>query len=130
MPDYHQTKQRRLLLEVMSDIKGHVSAKELFRLASARDNTISPATVYRSLNLFKKQGLIEEKHLGHSVCVYEIKGSMQDQHLVCSGCGKVIDFRCPLTEMVEKIKNDYGFKVIRAEVYFEGYCVDCTEQEK
>jgi Fe2+ or Zn2+ uptake regulation protein len=114
----------------MSDIKGHVSAKELYRLASAKDNTISPATVYRCLNLFKQQGLIDEKHLGHSVCVYEMKGSLQDQHLVCSHCGKVIDFECPLSEMVQKIKNEMGFVVTRAEVYFEGCCVDCLDKQK
>ncbi len=128
MPNYHQTRQRQLLLEVMSEAKGHINAKELFNLAAARDNSISQATVYRSLSLFKQQGLIDEKHLGQAQCLYEMKGKIQHQHLVCSRCGKVIEFGCPLNEIVEKVKNEHGFIVTKAEVYFEGYCANCTDK--
>jgi Fe2+ or Zn2+ uptake regulation protein len=44
--------------------EGHLDAKELYRRASARDKSISPATVYRSLNLFKELGLVDEIRLG------------------------------------------------------------------
>ena len=54
------TNQRCLLLELLRDAEGHIDAKELYRHASTRDESISPATVYRSLNLFKELGLIPE----------------------------------------------------------------------
>jgi Fur family transcriptional regulator, ferric uptake regulator len=130
MQGHHETKQRRLLMELISEARGHIDAKELYRLAAARDSAISAATVYRSLNLFKKEGLIEEKHLGQPQCFYEIKGSRQHQHLVCSQCGKVIDFGCPLNETIEKVKRENGFVVTKAEVYFEGYCAECAEKIK
>ncbi len=126
MQAHHQTKQRRLLLELISGAESHIDAKELFRLAATRDSSISPATVYRSLNLFKEQGLIDEKHFGQAHCFYEKKRSLQHQHLVCSKCGKVIDFDCPLSEMIEKVKREHSFVVTKAEVYLEGYCTDCA----
>jgi Fe2+ or Zn2+ uptake regulation protein len=130
MSYYHQTKQRQLLLEVISEVKGHINAKELFNLAASRDSSISQATVYRSLSLFKQQGLIDEKHLGQAQCVYEVKGKTQHQHLVCSKCGKVIEFGCPLNEIVERVKNEHSFIVTKAEVYFEGYCADCIDKKQ
>ncbi len=124
---HRQTRQRRLLLELISEIKVHIDAKELYRLAAARDSSISPATVYRNLNHFKQQGLIEKKHLGQARCFYEIKGPIQHQHLICSECGKVIDFNCPVNEIIENVKNEQNFIVTKAEIYIEGYCAECAE---
>jgi Fur family transcriptional regulator, ferric uptake regulator len=122
-----RTKQRQVLLELISESEGHVDARELIKLAMAKDDSISQATVYRNLNLFKEMGLVEEKRLGHGHCYYEAKreGQKQHQHLVCNGCGAVIDFDCPLSEIAERVKREQGFTVTKAEVYFEGYCKEC-----
>lgn len=128
MQGYPQTRQRNLLLEIIREANGHIDAKGLFRLASEKDKSISPATVYRNLNLFKKLGLIDEQRLGQSHCYYE-KHLPQHQHLLCSGCGKVIDFDCPLNEIVERVKRENNFTVTKAEVYLEGYCQDCAKKE-
>ena len=92
------TNQRRLLLELLRDAEGHIDAKELYRRAGARDESISPATVYRSLNLFKELGLIDEMRLGKIRCYYEIGQSPEHQHLVCQGCDKVIEIRSPYSK--------------------------------
>ena len=126
MQGHPQTRQRDLLLELIREADGHIDAKELFRLAVSKNSSISPATVYRSLALFKQLGLVDEQRLGQARCYYEIKHSPQHQHLVCSGCGKVIDFECPLTDLVEKVKHEHGFTVTKAEVYLEGHCSDCA----
>ncbi len=124
------TVQRRLLLELLHDAKGHVNAKELYRRASARDKSISQATVYRSLNLFKELGLIDERSLGRVRCYYEIKQSQEHQHLICRGCGKVIEFQSPLIgQLIEMVQREHGFKVDKAELYLEGCCPECNEKE-
>jgi Fur family transcriptional regulator, ferric uptake regulator len=120
-----QTKQRQLLLDILCEATDHMDAMELFRLAADKDESISPATVYRNLNLFKQLGLIDQKRLGQSRCYYEVKHAVQHQHLVCSKCGQVIDFDCPLSEMVDRVKQEKGFTVTKAEVYFEGHCAQC-----
>ena len=120
------TSQRRLLLELLRDAEGHIDAKELYRRASARDKSISPATVYRSLNLFKELGLVDQMRLGQVRCYYEIKQSPRHQHLVCQGCSKVIEFQNPhFNKLIKAVRNEHGFNVTKAELYLEGYCPDC-----
>jgi Fe2+ or Zn2+ uptake regulation protein len=128
---HSMTAQRRLLLELLRDAEGHIDAKELYRRASARDESISPATVYRSLNLFKELGLIDEIRLGKIRCYYEIKQSPEHQHLVCQGCGKVIEFQNPyFQKLIEAVQRERGFKITKAELYLEGYCPECEEKGK
>ena len=127
---YPNTRQRSLLLSIICEAKGHIDAKELFRRASGKDSSISTATVYRNLHLFKELGLIEERRLGQARCSYELKHPGQHQHLVCSGCGRTLDFECPLSELVEKIKSEQGFLVTRAELFLEGFCPGCAEDRK
>jgi len=123
------TIQRRLLLDLVRHASGHIDAKELYRRASSQDKSISLATVYRSLHLFKDLGLVEERHLGRLRCCYEIKRSVEHQHLVCRGCGKVIEFETPLVqELVNKVQREHRFDVTRAELCLEGYCRQCSEK--
>ena len=124
------TSQRRLLLELLRDAEGHIDAKELYRRASARDESIGPATVYRSLNLFKQLGLVDEMRLGKIRCCYEIKQSPEYQHLLCQGCGKVIEFQNPyFNKLIKAVQREHGFKITKAELYLEGYCPNCQEKE-
>jgi Fur family ferric uptake transcriptional regulator len=125
------TVQRRLLLELLHEAGGHIDAKELYRRASARDDSIGPATVYRSLNLFKQLGLVDERRLGKVRCCYEIKQSSEHQHLVCQGCGRVIEFQSlHFQRLIEAIEREHGFNVTKAEFYLEGYCPECGDKEK
>jgi Fur family ferric uptake transcriptional regulator len=125
------TNQRRLLLESLRDAESHIDAKELYRRASAKDESISPATVYRTLNLFKELGLIDEMRLGKIRCFYEVKQSPEHQHLVCKGCGKIMEIQNPyFQKLVRAVRREHGFKVTKAELYLEGYCPECEEKEK
>jgi Fe2+ or Zn2+ uptake regulation protein len=125
------TTQRRLLLGLIRDAKEHIDAKELYRRASARDDSISPATVYRTLNLFKELGLVDEVRLGKIRCYYEVKQLPEHQHLVCRGCGKVMEFQNPyFQKLIEAVGREHGFNVTKAELYLEGYCPGCEEKEK
>lgn len=123
------TIQRRLLLDLVRHAGGHIDAKELYRRANSQDESISLATVYRSLHLFKNLGLVEERRLGQLRCCYEIKRSVEHQHLVCRGCGKIIEFESSLIgKLVDKVQREHDFDVTRAELYLEGYCQQCREK--
>ena len=122
------TAQRQLLLRLIKKTGGHISAKELYRRASRKNESISLATVYRTLQLFKELGLVEERRLGQVYCHYEVKGSTDHQHLVCRSCGKVIEFESPLiSRLVEELKNEHGFSLTKIDLHMEGYCRRCTK---
>ena len=131
MQGHFLTTQRRLLLELIRDTEGHLNAKELYQRARARDESIGPATVYRSLNLFKELGLVDQRRLGKVCCCYELKKSSEHQHLVCQRCGKVIEFQVPnFQKLIKTIRQEHNFKIIKAELCIEGYCEQCEQEEK
>lgn len=131
---YPLTAQRQLLLQLIRDASGHIDAKELYRRASSQDESISLATVYRSLRLFLELGLVEERRLGQSSHHYELRHTVEHQHFICRDCGKVIEFQNPLIDkLVGTVQAEQGFSVTKAEFYLEGYCHECrasTEKDK
>ena len=131
MQGHFMTARRRLLLELIRDAEGHLDAKELYERARAKDESIGPATVYRNLNLFTELGLVDERRLDKARCCYEIKHSPEHQHLLCQGCGKVIEFQNPFfNKLVKAVEKEYGFNITKAELYLEGYCSECENQER
>lgn len=125
------TSQRTLLLSLIRKTGGHISAKELYRRANRKNESISLATVYRTLQLFKELGLVEERRLGQVYCHYEMKDSAEHQHLVCRSCGKVIECEIPLIKkLVETLRHEHGFNLTKVEVYMEGYCPQCCKEAR
>ena len=123
------TAQRQLLLNLIRHAGEHIDAKELYRRANSQGESISLATVYRGLHLFKELGLVDERRLGQVGCYYEMKHPVEHQHLVCRGCGKVIDFESPLIrKLVNRVQSQHGFNVTRAELCLEGYCQQCRQK--
>ena len=122
------TLQRTLLLNAIQEAGMHLDAKELYRRVNEKDINISLATVYRNLRLFKEQSLIEERHLGQTRCYYEMKRLGEHQHLVCRGCGQVIEFESPLIrKLVAEVQRKNNFSVTKVDLYLEGYCHKCKE---
>jgi len=125
------TPQRKLLFDVIQEAGKHLDAKELYRRASERDPSISLATVYRNLRLFKEQGLVDERHLGQARCYYAMKQLGEHQYLVCAACGKVIEFESPLIrKLIAEVQHKNNFFVTKIELYLEGHCRKCKEEKK
>ena len=123
------TPHQRLLFDLICNAQQHIDAKELYKRASSKDNSLSLATVYRALRLFKEQGLVNERRLGQLRCCYEVKKSTDHHHLLCTGCGKVMEFESGLiTRLLDEIQRRHGFKVTKAELYLEGHCQCCEEK--
>jgi Fur family ferric uptake transcriptional regulator len=120
------TAQRRLLLDLLRRSEGHLDADELHRLAKEREPRISLSTVYRSLRLFKELGLVDERRFADEHHHYEAKGEREHYHLLCLGCGKVIEFEhSALRRLKEDVSRQSGFEVVGADVRMEGYCESC-----
>ena len=125
------TSQRALILDIISRGHEHMDADEVYRLAREKQPSLSLSTVYRTLQMLKKTGLIEELHFDESHHHYEVKPSVEHHHLVCLSCGEIVEFKCPLCpEMRENIARQKGFKVTGVEVHMTGYCSKCRQKRK
>lgn len=125
------TKQRRILLEVIENAEGHLHASDLLRLAQEKDDQIDRATVYRTLSLLKELGLIEELdllHLDGNEHHYELRGQEGHVHIVCTGCGKIIEFESDLLEKLEsEIMRKTGYVVQAVRMEAAALCPDCRK---
>lgn len=123
------TEQRSLILRIIQRADRHLDADEIYRQARQKLPGISLSTVYRSLQLFRDLGLVEEHQLNGMRRCYESTSRSKHQHLVCWGCGRVLEFCCPSTESLKsRISKQEGFEVINAEVRLTGYCPECLER--
>jgi Fe2+ or Zn2+ uptake regulation protein len=128
---WRKTSQRKLLLELVHQARGHLDADELYRRAKEKEARISLSTVYRNLQLFKKLRLIEERHFAEEHHHYEAKSSTEHYHLVCLSCGRVIEFKTPLIQqMKRKVEKDNLFLITSTEINMEGYCSSCREKDR
>jgi Fe2+ or Zn2+ uptake regulation protein len=125
------TNQRSLIIEIIRQGHGHLDADEIYRLAREKEPRISLSTVYRTLQMLKKLDLVEELHFDEEHHHYEIKPSDEHHHLLCLGCGKVVEFNYPLVRYVkERIPEAKDFDIIETEVRMSGYCSPCRQSRK
>ena len=124
------TAQRALLLDLIRKSDGHMDADELYRKARKKYPRISLSTVYRNLQVFKDLGLIEKHHFAEEHHLFEAKQTTEHQHLLCIGCGRIVEFACPLsTKFRNEIGDKFNFKVTSVEVQMKGLCSDCRKDE-
>lgn len=125
------TNQRALILKIIHQGRKHLDADEVYRRARQKSPHLSLSTVYRTLQLFKKLNLIEEVHFNETHHHYEAKPTTEHYHLVCLGCGRVIEFRYPLTRYVKRnVAEAKDFDIVSSEIRMTGYCSKCHQGKK
>jgi len=124
------TSQRALILEIIRQGEEHLDADEIYRRARAVQPRLSLSTVYRTLKALKEPGLIEELHFDDTHHHYEMKSSTKHHHLICVGCGKVIEFQYPLTRYLKRsVPEAKDFEIVDAELRLTGYCSQCCQKK-
>ena len=114
------TEQRRIIARVLSEADDHPDAEELHRRASAQDNRISLATVYRTVRLFEEAGIIERHDFRDGRSRYEEAPDEHHDHLIDMNSGEVIEFYDEEIERLqEAIARKLGYKLVdhRLELY-------------
>jgi len=124
------TVQRTIILDIIRRGQGHLDADEVFRRAKKRQPRISLSTVYRTLQKLKTLDLIEELHFDEEHHHYEIKSPTEHHHLVCLGCGKIIEFKYQFIRLIKRnVAEAKVFKITDSEVRVAGYCAKCQENQ-
>jgi Fe2+ or Zn2+ uptake regulation protein len=125
------TNQRALILKILLQESGHPDADEIYRRARVRQPRLSLSTVYRTLQAFKKLGLVKECHFDEYHHHYEAKPSAEHHHLVCLGCGRIIEFQQQLTRYLKRnVPEAKDFEVTNTEIRMTGYCPQCQKERK
>ncbi len=124
------TAERRTILREIYTIPSHFTAKELLFRMKRKRRKVSRATIYRTLHLFQQKGLIEKVELGGLNSRYEcFSNRTHHDHLICVGCGKIIEFQSPvLEEHQAKVCQLHRFHSLSHTLQILGYCKSCRQK--
>ncbi len=114
------TDQRRVIARVLSMSKDHPDVEELYRRASAVDDGISIATVYRTVRMFEEAGILDRHDFRDGRSRYEETPDHHHDHLICMKTGQVIEFVDPEIERLQvEIARRLGYQLVdhRLELY-------------
>jgi len=123
-----KTVQRTAILNYLKNSKSHPSIKDIYRHVSEQLSTISIVTVYNTMDLLKKEGLVFELPMLHGEGRrFDPNPSLHD-HLICDTCGAIIDIDAGHSVLsAEKQQHGFDIKKICINVY--GVCPRCKSGE-
>ena len=123
------TQQRRAILSVMETANKHLDASQILRKAQRLDASVDRSTVYRTLQLLKRHGLIDEldlMHINGEGHYYERKLGRDHIHMACLRCGKIMEFVSESFERLKRqVETDCRFHVLVSRLEIGGYCAGC-----
>lgn len=122
------TQQREAVAAVVFSSPGHLSVDQIESELKGQGERIGKATIYRTMEILVRSGLVEEHDFGEGFKRYEHLFGQQPvhEHLICTHCGKVVEFQT--TEVVrlqEETAREHGFLPTRHRLEIYGICADC-----
>ena len=128
------TRQRRVILQVMDAAEQHLDVDQILDRAQKISPEVHLVTVYRTIDLLKKEGLIDELdllHLRGDRHYYETHGPRDHIHVACLRCGKVREFESRLYEQLkDQLARDCDIRVTVSRTEVGGICNDCLAAER
>jgi Fur family ferric uptake transcriptional regulator len=127
-----QSARRDRIVATFLALKGHTSAEALLARVRQFDARVGLSTIYRTLKLLTQSGLALERKFGGQVSTFEpVQGKQHHDHLICLGCGRIIEFE---NQAIEDLQGDvarrHAFIVQHHLLELYGYCVQCARRGK
>ncbi|MDO9536431.1 MAG: Fur family transcriptional regulator [Bacillota bacterium] len=127
------TPQRMAVYSILKKTQAHPNVEMIFQKLKPDYPAMSLATVYKTVDVLKRVGLIQELNVGESGLRYDAVVSPHS-HVYCEKCGKVDDVDdLELDEfqdqaLLNKVIEKSGFNISAVQLYFFGICPDCSEK--
>lgn len=119
------TSPRRLVLAALAESGSHVTAEELHSRVRRDHPEVSVSSVYRTMELLADHGIVDHVHLGHGPAQYHLTEE-QHAHLVCNGCGAVVELAPSLSEpFAAEVEDELGFRLDLGHFALTGWCDVC-----
>lgn len=125
------TEQRAIILQILLNLDDHLSAEDVHEIVKKKypNQNIGIATVYRTLNFLEEVKLISSISFGTEGKKYEGNTNEHHDHLICTSCGKIVEF---FDEEIEKkqelIAINNGFEITDHSMQIYGICENCKNK--
>lgn len=129
------TSERLALLKTICDTEGHFQPNDILILLRKQGYNLSLTTVYRNLALLVQAGIIcratiQEGPRSGGVWYEHIWDHEHHDHLICSHCGKKVEFFYPAIDILQDaVAKEYGFILERHHLELTGMCPDCQNKK-
>ena len=126
--DLKLTPERETVLKEISVLRRHFDIEDLYITLRNKGLKVSRASIYRTVPLLVESGFLEEIKTIEKHTYYEYTfGKKHHDHLICLGCGKIIEF---YSEKLEKLQDEVckkeNFNGVRHLLEIQGYCRRCN----
>ena len=121
------TRSRQRIVDRIFAEEKHFTADDLQEDLKSSDQSVSKATVYRTLSVLVEAGLVQEHDFGTGHKVYEVAtDKAHHDHLYCLSCGSIHEFYDPLeAKIISKIAKATDFEVRSHVLKIYGLCARC-----
>ena len=119
------TSQRRAIVDTVFGTDQHFNAEQLLEWAREIDESVSRATVYRTLPLLTESGLVHEMDFGKDYKIYvpNYADHPNHNHIICDDCDKVVEFESDQLDTLEnEISQNLGFHVKTQQLRINASC--------
>lgn len=127
---WRMTPQRETILQVFQNLKKgeHLSAEDLYQLLQSQEEKISLSTIYRTLKLMARMGILRELELAEGHKHYEINQPYpyHHHHLICVRCNKTIEFKSDsILKVGSKTAKKEGYHLLDCQLTIHAICPTC-----
>ena len=123
---YRMTPQRLSVLDIVAKWRGHIGADEVWNLAKEQHPYVDLATIYRTLQLLKRLGVVTEVVIGNKLHFELADHHTRHNHMVCSECFSVQTLSpAYLAEFSQRLQQEFGFTPDLDNITIGGVCSIC-----
>jgi Fur family transcriptional regulator, ferric uptake regulator len=125
------TPQRIAIIQIFMQSKEHLTPSALYERVHQVDPEVGEVTVYRTLNILSELGLVCTVQTGENSHSYISRPPEHHDHLICSECGKVVNFTgCNVAGLERRLESETGFSIQDHGLNFYGKCQSCSPKTK
>ena len=120
-----RTRSQDRILDLLKSLNRAISAQDIYMELRSRSESMGLATVYRSLEALKLDGVVQVRTLANGESLYS--PVQQDKHhLTCLQCGASLAIdECPVHQLEHELNHSYQFKIFYHTLEFFGLCTQC-----
>ena len=125
---YKVTPQRLAVYDAIDHNMTHPNAESIYQQLQPQYPSMSLATVYKTMEIFAKIGVVKILQCGEDAHRYDYNTS-QHAHIRCVKCNRVLDVDIDGGQLTRQTEAQTGFSVSGVSLSFLGVCKDCQEAE-
>ncbi len=125
------TKQRCAIMRILNQGSEPVSAEEIFVGLREEFPNLALSTIYRNLERFAADAIVEKEIFNDGVVRYSIAGENHGHYLICTKCSAKVKIPdCPLSRLEQGLAKDTGYKIEGHTLTIFGKCPECIRVER